>query len=243
MKATPGERLVDIFECVCEEQLFQPTIIYDYPVEISPLSKNKPGEPEFVERFEIFAAGMEIGNAYTELNDPQEQRRRFQMQLGMAAAAVRRYRARLSAARHRNPAAGANRLRRAKPDGFNPHGLQRRLGHDYRIFQLANGGETRKLGIGLPDGTMISANVLPDRPAAAVSGRPLDDDAAVCRHQRHPARPVGGARVDRATVVLRQGRREFQPQRRRGAASRTRAGGNPLGRDARSIACASASPA
>jgi len=84
-KATAGERLVDIFERVCEEQLFQPTIIYDYPVEISPLSKNKPDEPEFVERFEIFAAGMEIGNAYTELNDPQEQRRRFEMQLGMAA--------------------------------------------------------------------------------------------------------------------------------------------------------------
>ena len=64
--------------------LFQPTIIYDYPVENSPLSKNKPEDPAFVERFEIYAAGMEIGNAYTELNDPQEQRRRFEMQLGMA---------------------------------------------------------------------------------------------------------------------------------------------------------------
>jgi len=79
-----GEKLVEIFERVCEDQLFQPTIIYDYPVETSPLSKNKPDEPEFVERFEIYAAGMEIGNAYTELNDPQEQRRRFEMQLGMA---------------------------------------------------------------------------------------------------------------------------------------------------------------
>ena len=66
--------------------------------------------------------------------------------------------------------------------------------------------------------------------AAAVSRRALDDDAAVCRHQRHVAGPVGGAGVDRATVVLRKGRREFQPQRRRGAAARTRAGGNPLGR-------------
>ncbi len=83
--ATPGEQLVDIFERVCEPHLFQPTIIYDYPVEVSPLSKNKPDEPEFVERFEIYAAGMEIGNAYTELNDPQEQRRRFEMQLRMAA--------------------------------------------------------------------------------------------------------------------------------------------------------------
>ena len=52
-------------------------------METSPLSKNKPDDPAFVERFEIYAAGMEIGNAYTELNDPQEQRRRFEMQLGM----------------------------------------------------------------------------------------------------------------------------------------------------------------
>ena len=80
-----GEQLVDIFERICEKQLFQPTIIYDYPVETSPLSKNKPDDPTFVERFEVYVAGMEIGNAYTELNDPQEQRRRFEMQLGMAA--------------------------------------------------------------------------------------------------------------------------------------------------------------
>ncbi len=66
-----------------KSKLIQPTIIYDYPVETSPLSKNKPDDPAFVERFEIYAAGMEIGNAYTELNDPQEQRRRFEMQLAM----------------------------------------------------------------------------------------------------------------------------------------------------------------
>ena len=82
-KTTPGEALADIFERVVEAQLIQPTIIYDYPVEVSPLSKNKPDEPEMVERFEIYIAGMEIGNAYTELNDPQEQRRRFDFQLGM----------------------------------------------------------------------------------------------------------------------------------------------------------------
>lgn len=80
---TAGEALTQIFEDVVEKQLVQPTIIYDYPVETSPLSKNKREEPQFVERFEIYAAGMEIGNAYTELNDPQEQRRRFEMQLGM----------------------------------------------------------------------------------------------------------------------------------------------------------------
>jgi len=83
LKATAGEALADLFERHGEEKLIQPTIIYDYPVETSPLSKNKPDDPAFVERFEIFAAGMELGNAYTELNDPQEQRRRFEMQIGM----------------------------------------------------------------------------------------------------------------------------------------------------------------
>ena len=63
--------------------MFQPTIIYEYPVETSPLSKNKLDEPSMVERFEIYVGGMEIGNAYTELNDPNEQRRRFEMQTGM----------------------------------------------------------------------------------------------------------------------------------------------------------------
>jgi lysyl-tRNA synthetase class 2 len=82
-KATPGEQLVDIFERVAENQLYQPTIIYKYPVETSPLSKNSVDDPAFTDRFEIYAAGMEIGNAYTELNDPQEQRRRFEMQICM----------------------------------------------------------------------------------------------------------------------------------------------------------------
>lgn len=82
-KATPGECLVDIFERVAESKLIEPTMIYEYPVETSPLSKNNLDDPAFVDRFEIFAAGMEIGNAYTELNDPQEQRRRFEMQLKM----------------------------------------------------------------------------------------------------------------------------------------------------------------
>jgi lysyl-tRNA synthetase class 2 len=82
-KPTAGEALTELFENHVEAQLIQPTMIYDYPVETSPLSKNKLEDPAFVERFEIYAAGMEIGNAYTELNDPQEQRRRFEMQLAM----------------------------------------------------------------------------------------------------------------------------------------------------------------
>jgi lysyl-tRNA synthetase, class II len=76
-----GHSLVEKFEREVEPKLIQPTFIYDYPVEVSPLSKNKTSDPAFVERFEIYAAGMELGNAYTELNDPQEQRRRFEMQV------------------------------------------------------------------------------------------------------------------------------------------------------------------
>jgi lysyl-tRNA synthetase class 2 len=75
-----GHSLVEKFEREVESTLIQPTMIYDYPVEVSPLSKNKVSDPAFVDRFEIYAAGMEIGNAYTELNDPLEQRRRFEMQ-------------------------------------------------------------------------------------------------------------------------------------------------------------------
>jgi lysyl-tRNA synthetase, class II len=78
-----GLALVHAFENHVEKQLIQPTIVYDYPVEISPLAKQKPDDPAVTERFEIFAAGMEIGNAFSELNDPQEQRRRFDYQLSM----------------------------------------------------------------------------------------------------------------------------------------------------------------
>ncbi len=81
-----GHALVEAFEANIEASLIQPTIIYDYPVEVSPLSKHKASDPRFVERFEIYVAGMEIGNAYTELNDPQEQRKRFELQLSMKAA-------------------------------------------------------------------------------------------------------------------------------------------------------------
>jgi lysyl-tRNA synthetase class 2 len=82
-KGSPGEALADLFERYAEAELIQPTIVYDFPVETSPLSKRKPDDPGVVERFEIYVAGMEIANAYTELNDPQEQRRRFEMQLAM----------------------------------------------------------------------------------------------------------------------------------------------------------------
>jgi lysyl-tRNA synthetase class 2 len=82
---TPGKALVDLFERHAESHLFEPIIIYDFPAEVSPLSKKKPDDPEFVERFEFYAASMEIANAFSELNDPQEQRRRFEDQLAQKA--------------------------------------------------------------------------------------------------------------------------------------------------------------
>jgi lysyl-tRNA synthetase class 2 len=82
-KDTPAGKLIaSLFEHFAEHHLWQPTILFDFPVAISPLSKNKRDEPDWVERFEIYAAGMEIGNAFSELNDPEEQRRRFEQQLG-----------------------------------------------------------------------------------------------------------------------------------------------------------------
>jgi lysyl-tRNA synthetase class 2 len=66
---------------VVEKHLIQPVIIYDYPIELSPLSKMKPNDPSLVERFELYIGGMEIANAYSELNDPEEQQRRFEAQM------------------------------------------------------------------------------------------------------------------------------------------------------------------
>ncbi len=82
MKGAPlGKLIYNLFEAVVEPFLIQPTIIYDYPTVVSPLSKAKPDDPEHVERFEFFAGGFELGNAFSELNDPVEQHKRFEEQL------------------------------------------------------------------------------------------------------------------------------------------------------------------
>ena len=78
---TAGKTIASIFEAVAEEHLVQPTIIYEFPTAISPLSKQKPGDPDWVERFEVYAGGFELGNAFSELNDPVEQHKRFEDQL------------------------------------------------------------------------------------------------------------------------------------------------------------------
>jgi len=82
-KATAGEALAQLFEIHAEHKLIQPTVVYEFPIEISPLANNNPDEPTMVDRFEIIIAGMEIGNAFTELNNPIEQCRRFEGQLDM----------------------------------------------------------------------------------------------------------------------------------------------------------------
>ncbi|MGD1073162.1 MAG: lysine--tRNA ligase [Bryobacteraceae bacterium] len=82
-KATPGEALAHLFEIHAERKLIQPTIVYEFPLEVSPLANNNPDDPTMVDRFEIIIAGMEIGNAYTELNNPIEQCRRFDGQRAM----------------------------------------------------------------------------------------------------------------------------------------------------------------
>ncbi|HEV2423804.1 MAG TPA: lysine--tRNA ligase [Terriglobia bacterium] len=74
---SPGAALQALFEEVAERHLVQPTFITDFPLEVSPLSKQRPDDPNYVERFELYIAGMEIANAFSELNDPEEQRRRF----------------------------------------------------------------------------------------------------------------------------------------------------------------------
>jgi lysyl-tRNA synthetase class 2 len=76
-----GRAVANIFEIVAEENLIQPTIIYEFPLAVSPLSKQKPDEPDWVERFEFYIGGFELGNAFSELNDPEEQLRRFKEQL------------------------------------------------------------------------------------------------------------------------------------------------------------------
>ena len=76
-----GKSIADIFEILAEEHLIQPTIIYDFPLAVSPLSKVKPDEPDWVERFEFYIGGFEVGNAFSELNDPADQLARFEAQV------------------------------------------------------------------------------------------------------------------------------------------------------------------
>jgi len=81
-----GKIATNIFETLWQDELVQPTFVYDFPTEVSPLSKQKASDPDTVERFELYAGGFEIANGFSELNDPSEQRRRFEAQLRERAA-------------------------------------------------------------------------------------------------------------------------------------------------------------
>jgi lysyl-tRNA synthetase, class II len=82
----PGRIATEIFERLNESELIQPTFVYDFPTEVSPLSKQRPDDPDTVERFELYIGGFEVANAFSELNDPAEQRRRFEGQIAGRAA-------------------------------------------------------------------------------------------------------------------------------------------------------------
>ncbi len=77
----PGKLLTEIFEAVAEPELWQPTFITEYPIEVSPLSRRNDVNPEVVDRFELFIVGRELANAFSELNDPIDQKERFLSQL------------------------------------------------------------------------------------------------------------------------------------------------------------------
>jgi lysyl-tRNA synthetase class 2 len=81
----PGRIAASLFEALCEDDLVIPTFVYDFPTEVSPLSKQKPDDLDTVERFELYIGGFEVANAFSELNDPVEQRRRFEEQLRQRA--------------------------------------------------------------------------------------------------------------------------------------------------------------
>jgi lysyl-tRNA synthetase class 2 len=76
-----GKLLAELFEAVAEARFVQPTFLHEFPTEISPLSKQDPHDPEWVDRFELYAGGMEIANGFSELNDPREQEARFRQQV------------------------------------------------------------------------------------------------------------------------------------------------------------------
>jgi len=83
-----GKLLEELYEMTAEPQMIDPAFIMDYPRDISPLTKSTPADPEVVERFELFIGGMEVANAYTELNDPVEQRRRLEEQAAAGGGEV-----------------------------------------------------------------------------------------------------------------------------------------------------------
>ena len=119
-----GRIAAALFEALCEHDLVQPTFVYDFPTEVSPLSKQRADDPDTVERFELYIGGFEVANAFSELNDPAEQRRRFEEQLAEPRRRRRRG-ARDGRGLHPRPrirpAADRRRRHRHRPPGDGAH--------------------------------------------------------------------------------------------------------------------------
>ncbi len=121
---TYGHLLMGLFEQTVEEHLFAPAFITDYPTEVSPLSKQRPDDPRFTERFELYIAGMEIANAFSELNDPDVQAERFRQQVAARAtgdAEAHLYGRRLRARPGARHAARGRHRHRHRPPGHAAH--------------------------------------------------------------------------------------------------------------------------
>jgi lysyl-tRNA synthetase class 2 len=86
--ATPAQTIMKLFEEEVEDTIKEPTFLIDYPTEVCPLSKMKEGDPKIAERFELYLGGLEVANAYSELNDPADQFKRFQEQMAQRRAGV-----------------------------------------------------------------------------------------------------------------------------------------------------------
>ena len=170
-----------------EPELIQPTILYDYPVELSPFARTLDDDPGFTERFEYFAAGMELGNAYSELNDPDEQARRFAEQAAEVGGVPGRPRLRRGAlvrdaadrgsrARHRPPGDAAHRPR----DHPRRHPLPGAAGA--RAGMTGPGETEPTVSVVVP--TLDRA----EKVAAVVGGRPRGDGDAARGRRRRPER-------------------------------------------------------
>src|SRR5208337_3465662 len=87
-RLSDGKLLAELFEATAERHLLDPTFVTDFPADISPLAKRKLGDPSLTERFELYVAGMELANAFTELNDPDDQRARFEEQVRLGGGVI-----------------------------------------------------------------------------------------------------------------------------------------------------------
>ena len=160
---TRGAILAEFFDAFVEDKLIQPTFIYDYPVEISPLAKRKPEDPEFTERFEYFINCIEFGNAFSELNDPIDQRARFERQVAERKAIEPNSKARvdydfINALEYGMPPTGGL--------GF---------GVDRLCMLLTNNDSIREVLL-FPT---MKPDDMPETPAEAQNAAPIADPAAV----------------------------------------------------------------